>query len=176
MRPAPIRSPGKPVQLLRGRKFCGRAAAPTGADPVEFPAAWIIDPRAIRVIRRTARLMNWQPPLNQGVGAKTWRRARRGILTSSTLQAQRNLCGDGDGGRGRPGQWTDRGRTSRLCAHDCGQISNPDGVRAQVEGSILQTMKPGADGRGNVRSLPRRERGLGELSDLAVLSGAEDRH
>jgi len=29
---------------------------------------------------------------------------------------QRNLCGDGDGGRGRPGQWTDRGRKSRLCA------------------------------------------------------------
>ena len=27
-----------------------------------------------------------------------------------------------------------------ICAHDCGQIINPDGVRAQVEGSILQTV------------------------------------
>jgi CO/xanthine dehydrogenase Mo-binding subunit len=26
------------------------------------------------------------------------------------------------------------------CAFDCGQIINPDGVRAQVEGSILQTL------------------------------------
>ena len=26
------------------------------------------------------------------------------------------------------------------CAHDCGQIINPDGVGAQVEGSILQTL------------------------------------
>jgi len=26
------------------------------------------------------------------------------------------------------------------CAHDCGQIINPDGVRAQIEGSILQTI------------------------------------
>ena len=26
------------------------------------------------------------------------------------------------------------------CAHDCGQMINPDGVRAQVEGSILQTL------------------------------------
>src|SRR4029078_475442 len=26
------------------------------------------------------------------------------------------------------------------CAHDCGQIINPDGVRAQVEGNILQTL------------------------------------
>jgi nicotinate dehydrogenase subunit B len=32
-------------------------------------------------------------------------------------------------------------RVERLvCAHDCGQIINPDGVRAQVEGSILQTL------------------------------------
>jgi CO/xanthine dehydrogenase Mo-binding subunit len=27
-----------------------------------------------------------------------------------------------------------------VCAHDCGQIINPDGVRAQVEGCILQTL------------------------------------
>src|SRR5262249_57063196 len=27
-----------------------------------------------------------------------------------------------------------------VCAHDCGQIINPDGVRAQVEGAILQTL------------------------------------
>jgi len=26
------------------------------------------------------------------------------------------------------------------CAHDCGQIINPDGVRAQTEGCILQTL------------------------------------
>jgi CO/xanthine dehydrogenase Mo-binding subunit len=27
-----------------------------------------------------------------------------------------------------------------VCAHDCGQIINPDGVRGQVEGNILQTL------------------------------------
>jgi CO/xanthine dehydrogenase Mo-binding subunit len=27
-----------------------------------------------------------------------------------------------------------------VCAHDCGLIINPDGVRAQIEGSILQTI------------------------------------
>ena len=26
------------------------------------------------------------------------------------------------------------------CAHDCGLVINPDGVKAQVEGSILQTL------------------------------------
>src|SRR3569833_3735109 len=26
------------------------------------------------------------------------------------------------------------------CAHDCGLVINPDGVRAQVEGNILQTL------------------------------------
>ena len=27
-----------------------------------------------------------------------------------------------------------------FCAHDCGQIINPDGARAQIEGGILQTI------------------------------------
>jgi CO/xanthine dehydrogenase Mo-binding subunit len=32
-------------------------------------------------------------------------------------------------------------RVERVCcAHDCGQIINPDGVRAQIEGGILQTI------------------------------------
>ncbi len=26
------------------------------------------------------------------------------------------------------------------CAHDCGQVINPDAVKAQVEGNILQTL------------------------------------
>ena len=41
--------------------------------------------------------------------------------------------GHGSGGRSRQ-------RRRVVCAHDCGQIINPDGVRAQVEGSILQTL------------------------------------
>jgi len=36
---------------------------------------------------------------------------------------------------------TGRIRVTRVaCAHDCGQIVSPDGVRSQVEGSILQTI------------------------------------
>jgi CO/xanthine dehydrogenase Mo-binding subunit len=36
---------------------------------------------------------------------------------------------------------TGRIRVERIvCAHDCGQIINPDGVRAQIEGNILQTL------------------------------------
>ena len=27
-----------------------------------------------------------------------------------------------------------------VCAHDCGQMINPDGVRSQVEGCIIQTL------------------------------------
>ena len=30
--------------------------------------------------------------------------------------------------------------TRVVCAHDCGMMVNPDAVRAQVEGSILQTL------------------------------------
>ena len=61
---------------------------------------------------------------------------------------------------------TGRIRVERVaCAHDCGLIINPDGVRAQVEGNILQTLEPRADGGGQVRPLARHQRRLGELSD-----------
>ncbi len=30
--------------------------------------------------------------------------------------------------------------TRAVCAHDCGMMVNPDGVRAQVEGNIIQTL------------------------------------
>ncbi len=36
---------------------------------------------------------------------------------------------------------TGASRVARVvCAHDCGLMINPDGTRAQIEGSILQTL------------------------------------
>ena len=43
-------------------------------------------------------------------------------------------------------------------------------------GQHLADHQPGADGRGDVRPRACRERRLGELSDLAVLRRAQDRH
>ena len=124
LRPAPIRSPGKPANCFAVESFVDELAAAIGADPVEFRLRGLKDPRAIEVIKRTAALMNWQVATSPGGQRKQWRRARARHLIRA-LQAQRNLCGHGDGGRGRPGQRTDRGRTSSRVRMIAGRSSIP---------------------------------------------------
>ena len=60
-----------------------------------------------------------------------------------------------------------------VCAHDCGLIINPDGVRSQVEGSILQTLSRVLMEEIKFDRVARHHRGLGELSDHALLAGAQ---
>ena len=81
--------------------------------------------------------MKWQPRPSPAASACCDRARTRHRLRP--LQAQRDLCRDGHGGAVERASGTIK--VERVaCAHDCGQIINPDGVRAQVEGNILQTL------------------------------------
>ena len=51
------------------------------------------------------------------------------------------------------------------CAHDCGLMINPDAVRAQVEGCILQTLSRTLFEEVTFDRARRHQHGLGELSD-----------
>ena len=138
LRPAPIRSPGKPANCFAVESFVDELAAAIGADPVEFRLRGLKDPRAIEVIKRTARLMNWQPPPNQGAGANNGVARGRGI---SFVHYKHSETYVGMGMEVTVDRASGQIAVERVaCAHDCGQIINPDGVRAQVEGSILQTI------------------------------------
>ena len=60
LRPAPLRSPGKPANCFAVESFTDELAAAAGIDPIEFRLRGLKDPRAIEVIKRTAALMKWQ--------------------------------------------------------------------------------------------------------------------
>src|SRR5215470_14413469 len=60
LRPAPLRSPGKPANCFAVESFTDELAAAAGLDPIEFRLRGLIDPRGIEVIRRTAALIGWQ--------------------------------------------------------------------------------------------------------------------
>ena len=138
LRPAPIRSPGKPANCFAVESFVDELAAVIGADPVEFRLRGLKDPRAIEVVKRTARLMNWQPRPNQGAGANNGVARGRGI---SFVHYKHSETYVGMGMEVAVDRASGQIAVEKVaCAHDCGQIINPDGVRAQVEGSILQTI------------------------------------
>ena len=138
LRPAPIRSPGKPANCFAVESFADELAAAAGLDPIEFRLRWLADGRGIEVIKRAAALMAWQsrPSPVRSKGAAVMR--GRGFSYVHYKHSESYVAMGMEVAVERA---SGRIRVERVaCAHDCGQIINPDGVRAQVEGSILQTL------------------------------------
>jgi CO/xanthine dehydrogenase Mo-binding subunit len=138
LRPAPIRSPGKPANCFAVESYVDELAAATGVDPVEFRLRGLKDPRAIEVIKRTAAMMKWQPQAYQLASTSNAIARGRGFAYIHYKHSESYV---GMGMEVAVERATGRIAVERVaCAHDCGQIINPDGVRAQIEGSILQTI------------------------------------
>jgi CO/xanthine dehydrogenase Mo-binding subunit len=138
LRPAPIRSPGKPANCFAVESFVDDLAAAAGIDPVEFRLRGLKDPRAIEVVKKTAAMMKWQSQPYQVARTNAAVARGRGI---SFVHYKHSETYVGMGMEVAVERASGRITVERVaCAHDCGQIINPDGVRAQIEGSILQTI------------------------------------
>jgi nicotinate dehydrogenase subunit B len=138
LRPAPIRSPGKPANCFAVESFTDELAFAAGLDPIEFRLRWLADSRGIEVIKRVAALMNWQSRPSPGPNKDAAIMRGRGM---AYVHYKHNETYVATGMEVSVERASGRIKVERVaCAHDCGQIINPDGVRAQVEGSILQTL------------------------------------
>jgi nicotinate dehydrogenase subunit B len=138
LRPAPIRSPGKPANCFAVESFTDELAAAAGLDPIEFRLRGLTDPRGIEAIRRAAALMNWQTRPSPGANKTAPVMRGRGFAYVHYKHSESYVA---MGMEVAVERGSGRIRVERVaCAHDCGQIINPDGVRAQIEGSILQTL------------------------------------
>jgi CO/xanthine dehydrogenase Mo-binding subunit len=111
-------------------------AALVQADPVEYRLRHLRDPRLIEVVKAAAQAANWQSrPSPQPRVCRTGIAAGRGI--SCVLY-------EGDNGycamvaEVEVEQATGKIAVKRIViANDCGPISNPDGLRNQLEGGAL---------------------------------------
>jgi len=109
------------------------------ADPVAFRLQHLENARVIGVIKAAAKAVDWaQHTAPASIAAKTGIVRGRGIA-----------CVDYEGGNGYAALVAevsvnlDTGlvRPTRfVVALDCGPISNPDGLRNQIEGGVLQGM------------------------------------
>jgi CO/xanthine dehydrogenase Mo-binding subunit len=138
LRPAPIRSPGKPANCFAVESFTDELAAAAGIDPVEFRLRGLDDKRGVEVIKRAAALMNWQTRPSPGTNRNAAIAHGRGF---AYIHYKHNESYVAMGMEVAVERSSSRIRVERVaCAFDCGQIINPDGARGQVEGSILQTL------------------------------------
>jgi CO/xanthine dehydrogenase Mo-binding subunit len=133
LRPSNFRAPGKVANCFAVESFTDMLAAATKRDPVELRLQALSDPRGIEVIRRTAALIGWQPrpsPASTGKG--------RGF---AYIHYKHNESYVAIAMEARVDKASGAIRVERIaCAHDCGLVINPDALRAQIEGNILQTL------------------------------------
>ena len=138
LRPAPLRAPGKPANCFAVESFTDELAHAAGIDPVEFRLRGLKDPRSIEVLKRAAALMKWQPRAapsgdvaaavarGSGISFVHYKHSETHVVIGMEVAVERA---------------TGKIKVERVvCTHDCGLMINPDGVRAQVEGCILQTI------------------------------------
>jgi CO/xanthine dehydrogenase Mo-binding subunit len=138
LRPAPLRSPGKPANCFAVESFVDELAAAARLDPIEFRLQSLADRRGIEVIKRTAALMRWQSRPSPGRDKDGPIARGRGFAYVHYKHSETYVAMGMEVAVERA---TGTIKVERVaCAHDCGQIINPDGVRAQVEGCIIQTL------------------------------------
>jgi CO/xanthine dehydrogenase Mo-binding subunit len=135
----PLRSPERLQNSFAHESIMDEVASSVGADPVAFRLKHLSDPRLADCVRSAAKAARWDArPSPQKVIRKTGIARGRGI--SCVLYEGNNgycaLVAEIE-----VNQDTGAVTVKRfVAAQDCGPISNPDGLKNQVEGGIMQGM------------------------------------
>jgi len=139
LNPSNLRAPGKPANVFAVEGLIDEIAAAIGTDPLAYRISRSSDPRAVAVLKRAAETFGWQarpapnPQRRQGsllVG--------RGMAYTRYKQAENYvaMCMEVAVDPSTGGITVQR----IVCAHDCGLVVNPDALRNQIEGAIVQTL------------------------------------
>jgi nicotinate dehydrogenase subunit B len=139
LRTSPLRAPGKIANTFAVESFTDEIAALARVDPLEFRLRRLTNPRGLEVLRRVAARMGWQPRPSPAPGNRN-----AAVLTGRGLAYVHYKHDETIVAMGMDvtvERATGRIRVTRVvAAQDCGLMINPDCVKAQLEGNILQTL------------------------------------
>ena len=135
----PLRSPQRLQNTFAHESFMDELAVRAQADPVAFRLRHLSDPRLIDVVKAAAKVANWEArPFPQPRTNKAGVARGRGIAC---------VAYEGDNGYAamivevEVDSATGKVTVKRIVvSNDCGPVSNPDGLRNQMEGGSLQGM------------------------------------
>ena len=135
-RPSWIRTPGRMQNTYANESFVDEVAAVAGVDPLEFRLRNLNDPRGIELLQRLAKLSGWTPRSapNRQAG-DTLKGRGLSYVKYELVRTYVGAVADVEVDR-KTGKVT---VTKFYVAHDCGQIINPDGLKNQIEGNVVQT-------------------------------------
>ena len=131
IRVSALRTLGAYANVFAIESFMDEMAALAKADPVAFRLAHMKDPRARAAIEKVAEMANWKPGeagslgRGRGIGFAKYKNLATYVAVIADVEVDRSS------GQVRiPRVWA---------AADSGLIVNPDGLRNQIEGGIIQS-------------------------------------
>jgi nicotinate dehydrogenase subunit B len=136
-----MRDPNGPATTFAVESFMDELAAAAGTDPIEFRLKYIDDPRAKAVLHAAAERAGWAPRPSPGKTAAdktdvaTGRGVALGIRAGTYVATIAEVQVNRRSGAIRV--------LSLVCAHDCGLVVNPDGLRGVIAANLVQSMSRG---------------------------------
>jgi nicotinate dehydrogenase subunit B len=135
-RPSWIRSPGRMQNSFANESFFDEIAIHLGKDPLDARLEYLDDARGKELLERLATLSHWrarQKPDSQANKRIGWGLAYiKYELVRTYVGVVCEVEADRKSGIIAAKRF--------FVAHDCGQIINPDGLRNQIEGNVVQTV------------------------------------
>jgi nicotinate dehydrogenase subunit B len=137
LRASALRGLGAPQNTFANESFIDELAAAAGADPIAFRIKHLDDSRATALLGRVREISGWQPRISA-------RKPKAGMLHGRGVAFAHyeneyayaavvvEVAVDTKTGKVRV--------PKVYVAHDCGLIVNPDGLRNQIEGNVIQTL------------------------------------
>jgi CO/xanthine dehydrogenase Mo-binding subunit len=139
-RPSWIRTPGRMQNAYANECFLDELAAAAGADPIQFRLKYIDpgDARGAEVLKRLVALAKWdtRPSPRKDVSGDVVKGRGVSYTKYELTRTYVGVVAEVEVNRA-----TGAIRVPKFyVVHDCGQIINPDGLRNQIEGCVIQTV------------------------------------
>jgi CO/xanthine dehydrogenase Mo-binding subunit len=113
-------------------------AAASGADPVDFRLRHLSDTRAKAVLEAVAKRAGWTSRPSAQARQQTGTKSGRGVAFVQYDRTEAYVAAVADV---EVNPMDGKVRVQRVViAHDCGLIINPDGLKNQIEGNVIQAM------------------------------------
>jgi nicotinate dehydrogenase subunit B len=137
LRASAFRSLGGAANTFANESFMDELAAAAGIDPLEFRLRHLSDSRARDVLKAAAEKAEWisraardtwKRGVVEGHGCAFTQYENREAYVATVAHVQVDTA-------------TGNVRVKRLVvAHDCGLVINPDGLKNQIEGNVIQSL------------------------------------
>ncbi len=132
IRVSALRSLGAMANTFANESFMDELAYAATVDPVQFRLNHLDDPRATAVVQAAADKIGWQAhTAPSGTGRGMGIAFARYENTETYVACAADVSVDSSNGRIT--------LNHIVVAHDCGLIINPDGLRNQIEGNVVQS-------------------------------------